>query len=218
MAKQRFRDEEMDISDCRAKVKQLIEEHVQANAIEVLHDPIDILSSKINQFVVEGMSSGEAKASEMEHAIRHEIRVKLDENPVHYQSLKGKLEKLTQEWKEHRLETVQLFLALQELIREDIQGYNNAQSTAGVVREQRPFYDMLRNELLSDSHDDERLTDLMQIVVEDVYALQKICDWTTKEDVQREMRSRIKRQLRAAKCPADKLEAVFPSIAVECYL
>jgi type I restriction enzyme, R subunit len=208
VAKQRFRDEEMDISDCRAKVKQLIEEHVQANAIEVLHDPIDILSSKINQFV-EGMSSGEAKASEMEHAIRHEIRVKLDENPVHYQSLKEKLEKLIQEWKEHRLETVQLFLALQELIREDIQGYNNAQSTAGVVREQRPFYDMLRNELLSD---------LTQIVVEDVYALQKICDWTTKEDVQREMRSRIKRQLRAAKCPVDKLEAVFPSIAVECYL
>src|SRR5579875_1222126 len=113
-AKQRFRDEEMDISDCGAKVKQLIEEHVRANAFEVLHDPIDILSSRFNEYV-DGMTSDEAKASEMEHAIRREIRVKLDENPVHYQSLKEKLEKLIADWKEHRLETVQLVLELQEL-------------------------------------------------------------------------------------------------------
>lgn len=210
-AKQRYRDEEMDISDCGAKVKQLIEEHVRANAIEVLHDPIDILSSKFNQFV-DDMKSDEAKASEMEHAIRHEIRVKLDENPVHYLSLKEKLEKLIVEWKEHRLETVQLVLHLQELIREDIQGYNAGQATSGMVKEQRPFYDLLRTELSGDSHDDEQLSDLTQIVVEDVSALQKIRDWTTKEDVQREMRSRIKRQLRAAKCPSDKLEAVTQQV------
>ena len=210
-AKQRFRDGEMDISDCGAKVKQLIEEHVRANAIEVLHDPIDILSSRFTEYV-EGMSSDEAKASEMEHAIRHEIRVKLDENPVHYLSLKEKLEKLIQDWKEHRLETVQLVLQLQELIREDIQGYNASQSMSGVVREQRPFYDLLHAEFPSDDHDDEQLTDLTQIIVEDVSALQKIRDWTTKEDVQREMRSRVKRQLRAAKCPSDRLEAVTQQV------
>ncbi|WP_258110080.1 type I restriction endonuclease subunit R [Alicyclobacillus sp. SP_1] len=210
-ARQRYRDEEMDISDCGAKVKELIEEHVRANAIEVLHDPIDILSSRFTDYV-DGMSSDEAKASEMEHAIRHEIRVKLDENPIHYMSLKEKLEKLIADWKEHRMETVQLVLHLQELIRNDIQGYNTGPSVSGIVREQRPFYDLLRVEFSSDSYDDEQLTDLTQIVVEDVSALQKIRDWTTKEDVQREMRSRIKRQLRAAKCPSDKLEAVTQQI------
>lgn len=210
-AKQRFRDDEMDISDCGAKVKQLIEEHVRANAIEVLHDPIDILSSRFTEYV-DNMSSDEAKASEIEHAIRHEIRVKLDQNPVHYTSLKEKLETLIAEWKQHRLETVQLVLHLQELIREDIQGYNTAQSMSGVVREQRPFYDLFRSEFTSDDHDDEQLTDLTQIIVEDVSALQKIRDWTTKEDVQREMRSRVKRQLRATKCPSDKLEAVTQQI------
>ncbi|MDP9729602.1 type I restriction endonuclease subunit R [Alicyclobacillus sp. TC] len=210
-AKQRYRDEEMDISDCGAKVKQLIEEHVRANAIEVLHDPIDILSSRFGEYV-DSMSSDEAKASEMEHAIRHEIRVKMDENPVHYTSLREKLESLITEWKEHRLETVQLVLQLQELIRKDIQGYNAEQSTSGVVREQRPFYDLLRSELSSDSHDDEQLADLTQIVVEDVSALKNIRDWTTKEDVQREMRSRIKRQLRAAKCPSDKLEYIAQQV------
>lgn len=211
-AKQRFRDEEMDISDCGAKVKELIEEHVRANAIEVLHDPIDILSSRFAEYV-DDMSSDEAKASEMEHAIRHEIRVKFDENPVHYSSLKEKLEKLIAEWKEHRLETVQLVLQLQKLIKQDIQKYNDAQQASdGIVREQRPFYDLLRNELPSDSHDDEQLSDLTQIVYEDVSTLQKIRDWTTKDDTQRDMRSRIKRQLRAAKCPPDKLDYIAQQV------
>lgn len=204
-AKQRFRDDEMDISDCGAKVKQLIEEHVRASAIEVLHKPIDILSSRFTKFV-DDMKSDDAKASEMEHAVRHEIRVKFDENPVHYTSLREKLEKLITDWKEHRLETVQLVLQLQELIAQDIQQYNPAQETDGIVREQRPFYDFMRTELPGDAFDKQRLIDLTQIVVEDVSALQKIREWTTKEDVQREMRSRIKRQLRAAMCPPDKLD------------
>ncbi len=210
-AKQRFRDEELDISDCGAKVRQLIVEHVQVNAIEILHDPIDILSSRFTDWVEE-MTSDEAKASEMEHAIRHEIRVKFDENPIHYSSLREKLEKLIADWKAFRLETVQLVLQLKELIREDIQRYSLAESASGMAHEQRPYYDLMRSELPSDRFDEEQLTDLAQIVFEEVSTLQKIRDWPSKEDVQREMRSRIKRQLRAAKCPAEKLEIVTQQV------
>lgn len=211
-AKQRFRDDEMDISDCGAKVRQLIEEHVRVNAIEVLHDPIDILSNRFAQYVND-MTSDEAKASEMEHAIRHEIRVEFDKNPVHYTSLREKLEDLIKEWKEHRLETAQLVFQLQELIKQDIRQYNDSQHTVGgVVREQRPFYDLLRRELPPGEFDDGQLIDLTQIVVEDVSTLHKIRDWTTKDDTQRDMRSRIKRQLRAAKCPTNKLDYMAQQI------
>jgi len=208
-AKRRFRDEELDISDCGAKVRQLIEEHVRATAIEVLHEPIDILSSRFSEYV-ESMTSDEAKASEMEHAIRHEIRVKFDENPVHYTSLREKLEQLISAWKEKRIETAQLVLQLQELIRKDIQEYDAAQQFGGMVREQRPFYDLMRSEL--PDFGDEQLKDLTEILVEQVSTLQTIRDWTTKEDVQREMRARIKRQLRAANCPREKLDYIAQQI------
>ncbi|MBX5437331.1 MAG: DUF3387 domain-containing protein, partial [Alicyclobacillaceae bacterium] len=157
---------------------------------------------------VEKMTSDEAKASEMEHAIRLEIRVKLDENPVHYTSLREKLEKLIADWKEHRLETVQLVFELKEMIRRDIQEYDAGRELDGVIKEHRPFYDMMRAELPSDRFDDAQLKDLTQILVEEVSSLRKIRDWTSKEDVQREMRARIKRQLRAVKCPAHKLEFI----------
>jgi type I restriction enzyme R subunit len=211
-AKQRFRDEELDISDCGEKVKQLIEEHVRATDVKLLHKPIDILSSKFKQHVDE-MKSDEAKASEMEHAIRHEISVKIDENPVYFTSLKEKLEKLISEWKEHRIETVQLVLKLEEMRKNDIQGYyEDSKDSSDVIREQRPFYDLFKTELNVNESEDEWVKDLTQIVFEEVSVLQNIRDWTTKEDTQREMRKRIKRQLRAVKCPSDKLEAVTQQV------
>ena len=38
--------------------------------------------------------SDRAKASEMEHAIRHHIKKKLDEAPVHYQKLSERVEEI----------------------------------------------------------------------------------------------------------------------------
>lgn len=205
-ARQRFRDEEMDISDCGEKVKQLIEENIRAEGIQILHNPVDILSSKFTK-QVDSLNSDEAKASEMEHAIRHEIRVKLEENPVFYSSLREKLEKLIQARKEERMEAVQLVLELKELIA-NMNSQTSEAEKLGLTKEEYSFFQMLQNELAQEEEtDNEALKDLTQIIVEDVITL-AVVEWTEKEDVQREMRKRIKRQLRASKCPSDKLESL----------
>src|SRR5690625_7955577 len=73
-----YRDDSlMDISDCGEKVRQLIEEHVYATIPHVIVEPIDILSNMFEQKLDE-MKSPETKASEMERAIKDEIRIKLD--------------------------------------------------------------------------------------------------------------------------------------------
>ncbi|MEW9672405.1 type I restriction endonuclease subunit R [Ammoniphilus sp. 3BR4] len=204
-AKQRYRDEEMDISDCGEKVKQLIAEYIQTNSIEVLHDPIDILSTRFTQKVDE-LKSDEAKASEIEHAIRHEIRVKIDENPVYYTSLRERLEKLIQAKKDERIESVQLVLELKELIN-NMRGYTSEAEKTGLTKEEYAFYQLLHKELNSND-EDSSIKDLTQILVEDVSELAQVVEWTEKEDVQREMRKKIKRQLRASKCPTEKIESL----------
>ncbi|MCS0543603.1 DUF3387 domain-containing protein, partial [Aeromonas veronii] len=96
LAKSRYRIEDgMDISDCGQKVKELIEVHLFAANIEVLHEPIDILSNRFEQRLEEAKTP-ESKAAEMEHAIKHEIKIKIEENPVLYTSLKERLEQLLQ--------------------------------------------------------------------------------------------------------------------------
>ncbi|WP_368042555.1 type I restriction enzyme endonuclease domain-containing protein [Ectobacillus sp. JY-23] len=102
-AKSRYRMDGMDISDCGEKVKLLIEEHLASVGIDVVHELIDILSNRFEK-QIEEMKISEGKAAEMEHAIRHEIRVKLEENPVYYTSLKERLEELLQRRRDRQID------------------------------------------------------------------------------------------------------------------
>jgi type I restriction enzyme, R subunit len=204
LAKSRYREDSMDISDCGAKVKELIEEHLYATNIEVLHEPVDILSNKFEQRLEEAKTP-EGKAAEMEHAIRHEIKVKIDENPVLYTSLKERLEELLQRRKDRQMTIEELLAEYREMVSEM---RNTAQKSQehGFKREQYPFYQMLEQQL-PDEQDKEALKELTHIITEDIQE-QAVIEWTEKEDVKREMRKRIKRQLRASKCPKDKIEGL----------
>jgi type I restriction enzyme, R subunit len=73
------------------KVQALIDEHIVSLGIDPRIPPIAITDAKFGEQVGRQVSD-RAKASEMEHAIRHHIRKKLDEDPVHYQKLSERLE------------------------------------------------------------------------------------------------------------------------------
>ena len=117
LAKSRYREELTDISDCGEKVKRLIAEHLRASSIQVVHDPINILSNRFDEELKKKQSE-EAKASEMEHAIKHEIKIKLDENPVFYTSLKESLEQLIQARKDKQMEIQDLIEGFNAMIGE----------------------------------------------------------------------------------------------------
>lgn len=204
LAKSRYHVEQgMDISDCGEKVRGLIEEHVYATTPHVLVEPIDMLSNRFEQKLDE-VKSPEAKAAEMEHAIKHEIRIKLDENPVLYTSLKERLEELIEKRKERQLTIEEMLEEYRDMIHEM---RNNADESKehGFEPKQYPFYQMLEKEL--ESFEEENVKDLTHIITE-IIQDNAVIDWTFKDDVKREMRKRIKRQLRASNCPAKQVESL----------
>ncbi|GGH73298.1 type I restriction enzyme R subunit [Pullulanibacillus pueri] len=202
LAKSRFREDGgADISDCGEKVKQLIEEHIYATTPSVLHEPIDILSTKFEQ-KLEELKTPEAKAAEMEHAIKHEIRIKLDENPVLYTSLKERLEELIQRRKDRQLTIEELLEEYREIMQQMRQNEQEGQAH-GLSKQQYPFYQLLEKEL--EVTDEEALEALTEIITE-IIQEQAVIEWNEKEDVKREMRKRIKKQLRASKCPSNRIE------------
>lgn len=204
LAKSRYHVQHgMDISDCGEKVRQLIEEHVYATTPHILVEPIDILSNKFEQRLDE-IKSPEAKAAEMEHAIKHEIRMKLDENPVLYTSLKERLEELIEQRKEKQLTIEDMLEAMHGMMHEM---RNNAQESVahGFDPKQYPFYQMLEQEL--DGFEADNLKDLTHSITGKINEL-AVIDWTVKDDVKREMRRQIKKKLREYKCPGKKVEAL----------
>lgn len=204
LAKSRLRDEGMDISECGEKVKQLIADHLRASSVRVLHEPIDILSNRFEKQVDE-LIGDEAKASEMEHAIRHEIRVKLEENPVYYTSLREKLEKLIEARKLKQLSIVDLVDEFRNIIN-DMRQTNQKGQEHGFTREQYPFYQMLEK-FLPEEEDHEVLKDLTHLITESIQD-QAVIEWTQKEDVKREMRKKIKQFLRVNKRAKDQIDGL----------
>ncbi|MEW4207033.1 type I restriction endonuclease subunit R [Priestia megaterium] len=204
LAKSRYREEKMDISDCGEKVKQLIEEHLAAVGIDVVHEPIDILSNKFEKRIEEEKTP-EGKAAEMEHAIRHEIRVKLEENPVYYTSLKERLEELLQRRKERQTDIEEMLAELRNMVN-DMRNTAEKSQEHGFTREQYPFYQMLENEM-PPYEDIEDLKALTHLITETIQQ-ETVVEWVKKEDIKREMRKKIKKQLRVSPCPKDKLESL----------
>ena len=123
------------------KVRELIDEHVISLGIDPKIPPISITDAEFADHVGKH-ASPRAKASEMEHAIRHHIRKNLDQDPVHYTKLSERLEAILRKFGE---DWDQLALALKDFVDEVEAGREEA--PAGLdPKKQGPFLAVLKDE------------------------------------------------------------------------
>ncbi|WP_256093000.1 type I restriction endonuclease subunit R [Micromonospora aurantiaca (nom. illeg.)] len=100
LARRRYRDHTLfDVRIYGEKVRALIDAHVQALGISQKIPPISITAADYAQ-KVSGLASPRAKASEMEHAIRHHISERMDSDPAHYKRLSEHLEQILTDLKD----------------------------------------------------------------------------------------------------------------------
>ncbi len=137
MTKERFKDDSLDINDAGEKVKALINEHLIDLGINPKIPPIELLSNDFLSHVQEhSRGDPEAKASEMEHAIRKHCTVHFDEDPAFYKRLSEKLEQLIQK---HQNDWDVLAEQYEELRKEALEG--RKEMIEGLSREATTFYD-----------------------------------------------------------------------------
>jgi type I restriction enzyme R subunit len=143
-ARNRYRDglPALDKSVGR-KVQSLIDAHIISLGIDPRIPPIAITDAKFAEQVGRQVSD-RAKASEMEHAIRHHIQKKLDEDPVHYQKLSERLEEILNKFGDN---WEQLALALREFVEQVAKGRTVDDGLPGLDPHiHAPFFDLLKAE------------------------------------------------------------------------
>ena len=214
-ARARYHDDRLDLSGCGEKVRQLIAEAVVADGIQILVTEVPLFSKEFEE-KVEALKSDDAKASEMEHAIRHEINVRVEENPVFYQSLRKRLEDIIEERRQERISEAEQ-LGLLKHLRDELQGeQTKAQEMAldvrgfaiyGLLEQHRPV--AVKEDAATYN---EANRDLASLIDEAVEPFTELVDWWQHDDVQRQMRSKIKRQLRASGIEADQVEVLAADI------
>jgi type I restriction enzyme R subunit len=137
MVKERYKDDSLDIADAGAKVKALINEHLIDLGINPKIPPVELLADDfISNVQKHAQGDPEAKASEMEHAIRKHCTVHFDEDPAFYKRLSEKLEKLIQD---HQNNWQVLAEGYEEIRNEAMEGRTD--SIEGLSKEATTFYD-----------------------------------------------------------------------------
>lgn len=218
-AKVRFRDDKLEISDCGAKVRKLIEEAIAVEGIAVLVKEVSLFAPDFDEKLA-ALKTDDARTGEMGEAIRHEISKKLDENPVFYTSLKERLEQIIEDRKAKRIDAAKQ-LELFRALREEMKGQGEAAQKAGMTEAAFAIYGLLTEAPSLKTAEpkgapygkiDESKKELASLLEELVEPHVTIVDWTRKDDVQREMRKGIKRQLRAAGYEGAKVDGTAEAI------
>lgn len=191
-AKARFEPNiEIDISDCGEKVREIIEEHLESRGVEQWIKPITLFD-KDYQTKVNSLKSDEAIASSMEHAVKHVINVKMDDNPVYYTSLLEKLMKILDETKQNWAERKK---QLEEFVNNVDKGETEEAEALGLSKKEFAFFEVVKKYLGENEQTGEAtvkeanatyisqdLLDLSKDIaqnVSDIIEANYVIDWTT---------------------------------------
>jgi type I restriction enzyme, R subunit len=213
MVKERYKDDSLDIADAGEKVRALINEHLIDLGINPKIPPIELLSDDfIAKVKKHAQGDPEAKASEMEHAIRKHCTIHFDEDPAFYKRLSEKLEQIIQA---HKNNWEELAESYEQLRFEAMSG--RTETVAGLSKEATTFYDyavqiaFANGEVAAEYQ--EPMKALMARIVEVLQDTIGIIDFWQKPIEVKKLRGNIDTEILLANIPA--LTEKHERIAVE---
>ena len=139
--KERYKDETMDLKFASEKVRKLIDRHLESLGIDMKIPTVSILSPEFTTGVEKLNKTPRARASEMEHAIRHHIKVNLNNDPALYKRFKDKLEAILNAYQDKWDDIVVELSGL----REDILKGRPDDEIEGITKIQAPFFEILKD-------------------------------------------------------------------------
>ena len=202
---------DIDWTAIGAKVKQLLDSRIDASVRELMA-PVSILDQDFEQ-KIERLPHDEARASLMEHALRAQIKERVEENPAFYERLSEALERIIRELRAKLIDAAEGCKRLAAL-RAQVTQEEAIAAEHGLTPVSFAVYGLLAGQASGAAEDaggphgvaeeipayraefDSRLTETARSIDAIVQRHRTIIDWRENLDVQREMRRDIKRLLR----------------------
>jgi type I restriction enzyme, R subunit len=194
----RYRDEQLNLVGCGEKVRALIEENVRATGVDPRVPPTKLFDVEFEQ-VLASQTNDRAKASEVEHAIKAHLKVKLDDDPEYYQSLALRLEEIIQKYQQKWEDLVQQLLLFRDGMEQEKTQQNE---DLGLSEIEGPFYRSLMAEITNASGDatmdeetHQKVLDLTKELVTEFQEATQIVGFFDKWDEVTRIKKQIKRSI-----------------------
>ena len=193
--RRRYRDTpdgDFDPHKYKEKVRRLIDEHVVALDLSQKIPPLRITDPAFRDHIA-GIVSHRTKASEMEHAARHHIRERLDEDPVYYSKLSERideiLDRLEERWE-------QIALEIEGLIAEINAGRSDEDQTGLDPTTELPFHSQMAEKVASsEPATAEHVVTLTRDLVAEIRRIIGVVGFWDNPTKQDDLRKAIKRTL-----------------------
>ena len=150
--RRRYRDTldgDFDPHKYKEKVRWLIDQHITVLDLSQKIPPLRITDPAFNAHVKE-IGSDRAKASEMEHAVRHHIRTHVDEDPVYYGNLSERVDEILDRL-ENRWD--QIALEFEEMIADINAGRTDEEATGLDPTTELPFHNQMAEKVAGSQAD-----------------------------------------------------------------
>ncbi len=213
VTKERYKDASLDLSGAGEKVKALINEHLISLGINPKVEPVELLDENfLEKLAAHSGKNVEAKASEMEHAIRKHCTVHHDEDPAFFKSLSEKVDALIEK---HQDEWDLLVEKLAELRSEAIAGRQKGDE--GMSKEATTFYAHIIQVGFADGvvavGDKAKFKALMETTVDLLQVTIGSIDFWQNPDKQKRIRGLLKTEI--SKTGIDELKQNRERVAIE---
>ena len=193
-ARNLYRDEQLDLAGAGKKVRELIEEHVYSTGIDPKIPPVDLLAGDYKEQLNQHKSP-RARVLEIKNAIKHHIKINMDEDPEYYKQLSERLEDIIRKhgkkWDEL---LVQLLLDFRGSIEID---HRKQADDLGLSPTELSFRNTLIAALGGEAAVDEskarQVKEVVQSLVKMLYEATQIVDFFSKRDEQKRVKRDIKR-------------------------
>lgn len=213
VTKERYKDTSLDLGNAGEKVKALINRHLVSLGINPKVEPVELLAEDfLTRLAAHACQNREAKASEMEHALRKHCTVHYDEDPAFFKRLSEKVDALIEK---HQDEWDLLVEKMAELRNEAIAGRQVGED--GMSREATAFYEHIAQIGLArgavDLADKSRFKELMETTVTILRDTLASIDFWQNPDKQKRVRGLIKTEI--TKAGIEELKRNRERVAVE---
>lgn len=175
-----------------AKVKKLIDQRIDAE-VRTLMKPVSVLDQKFDKKIAD-LPHDEARASLMEHAIRAQIKQRLDDNPVFYQKLSEQLARIIESLRQRLIDSAEASRQLADMVNQ-IRNESDIAAAEGLSPVSFAIYGLLADK--EQAQFDDVMKNVALKVEEVIDGHRAVIEWQSNLEVRREMRRDIKRVLRA---------------------
>ncbi|WP_044212109.1 type I restriction endonuclease subunit R [Flammeovirga sp. OC4] len=166
----RYKDATLDLKWAKAKVRKLIDKHLESLGINSKVPPVSLLSDDFPSEVDKVSRNPKSKASEMEHAIRKHIKVNMDKDPALYNRFLKRMEEILERYSNNWDMIITEF----NQMRDDLnKGRDNENEESGLSIQELPFFDLICIEAYKEQEiEDEEKEAVKSLTVEIVELLQ----------------------------------------------